>query len=117
MEWLSMVFPLLSTVLSSVLLREWKKHQTKNEQEEQELTLRSRALAKGVEALLRDRLVQRMGQCLARGYASVEERGFIDPMYLAYKDLDGNGPITQMHKQFSEMPTYSVKSFDKGNTP
>lgn len=118
MEWISYILPTLASVLSGILLYEWKSAARKTRAVEEEIKRRDDALSKGVEALLRDRLSQRLSDYLALGYATVAERELIEPMYIAYKTLDGNGPITMMYEQFLSLPVSlqgKIKLYEKDN--
>lgn len=105
MDWISYIFPALASALSGVLLYEWKQMAGKTRKAEDEIERRDEALSKGVKALLQERLIERIGEYIAIGYASAEEREFIEPMYQAYKDLSGNGTVAQMYRKLMLLPT------------
>lgn len=74
-------------------------NQLKKEKREKEF------LNRGVQALLRDRLIQSCRAFLKKGYCTIEERDNIANMYEQYHNLGANGVIDELIKDVLELPT------------
>lgn len=59
----------------------------------------------GVQALLRDRLLQAFNHYLARGWIGAGERDNIDNMYVQYEALGQNNVISDIYNQVRALPT------------
>ena len=59
----------------------------------------------GVQALLRDRLLQAFNHYLARGYITAGERDNIDNMYVQYEALGPNNVISDIYNQVRALPS------------
>ena len=58
----------------------------------------------GVQAVLRDRILQCCTYHQELGYADVHERENMQHMYEAYHKLGGNGMITDIYEKFRKLP-------------
>lgn len=65
----------------------------------------TKALKSGVQALLRDRLLQSYKYYTTKGYADFEDRDNFENMYCQYHNLGQNGVMDDMHRRFLELPT------------
>ena len=59
----------------------------------------------GVQALLRDRLLQAFNHYLARGYITAGERDNIENMYTQYEKLGPNNVIHDIYDQVRALPS------------
>jgi hypothetical protein len=59
----------------------------------------------GVQALLRDRLLQAFNHYLARGWIGAGERDNIDNMYTQYESLGENNVISDIYDQVRALPS------------
>ena len=59
----------------------------------------------GVQALLRDRLLQAFNFYLARGWIGADDRANIDNMYVQYEALGENNVISDIYNQVRALPT------------
>ena len=91
MDWWQILLAGVPSLFSGILLYEWKQQRKRIKEQEDEKEVRNEALVKGVQALLRDRLITGMETCLEKGYA-------------AYCDLGGNGIVSGISKRFSSLP-------------
>ena len=64
-----------------------------------------KALEKGVQALLRDRMLHSYNKYTELGYAPVYAKENFENMYNQYHELGGNGVMTKLHVEFMELPT------------
>lgn len=62
------------------------------------------AVQNGVQALLRDRLLNSYYYCSKEGHATVEDRENWEHMYVQYKALGGNGVIENIRENFMDLP-------------
>lgn len=64
----------------------------------------SQATMLGVQALLRDRLLQGYRHYIAQGWCPYEERQNMQNMYTNYEALGPNSVMDQLHNQFTTLP-------------
>ncbi len=63
-----------------------------------------KAMRKGMQSLLRDRLLQAYRYFSARGYAEVDDRENFRNMYEQYHALGKNGVMDDIYRRFMELP-------------
>ena len=68
-------------------------------------TERNDALKLGVQALLRDRIIQCYNQYRERGYMPIYARENVDALYKQYHNLGGNGTIDHLIYAMCDLPT------------
>ena len=64
-----------------------------------------KALEKGVQALLRDRMLHSYNKYTDLGYAPVYAKENFENMYQQYHGLGVNGVMTKLHVEFMELPS------------
>ena len=69
---------------------------------------RTEASMLGIQALLRDRLLQAYRHYIAQGYASYQDRTNVENMYTQYEALGPNSVMDDLHEQFSRLPEQPV---------
>ena len=74
------------------------------EQERLQDVHRLEALEEGVQAILRDRIIQLYSYCDKKHSVAIYESQNMEHMYNAYHGLGGNGLLTSLHKKFLEFP-------------
>lgn len=104
MEWWQMLLAGVPSLLSGILLYEWKQQRNQSKIEATEKEQKRVALVKGVEALLRDRLIIGMEDCITKEYAPISTVEILVSMYMAYHNLGGNGIVTEVYKKFIRLP-------------
>lgn len=70
---------------------------------------RNKALELGVQALLRDRIIQAHRYHMRQGYCPVHERENLNQMYEQYHNLHGNGIATGLVNEVLELPTQPLE--------
>ena len=65
------------------------------------------AVKLGIQALLRDRIIQTYNHYSAKGYCPIYGLENAESMYLQYHALGGNGAITKLLEALRELPTES----------
>lgn len=88
-HWVPSLFGLAFTGLTAWVARTWKSN---------------KAVKKGVEALLADRLIQLHNYYYDKGYCPTYARNSAEAMYNAYHNLGGNGTITDIYEGIKDMP-------------
>lgn len=58
----------------------------------------------GIQALLRDRMLQKWYYCRNRGYAAISDKGSFEAMHTSYAGLGSNGVMDQVYKDFMALP-------------
>lgn len=62
------------------------------------------ALKKGLQSLLRDKLLENYEKCEAKGYAKTRERDSWVNMYDQYHNLGANGVMDDIRDKFLDLP-------------
>ena len=65
----------------------------------------NKATMLGVQALLRDRLLQAFNHYLSRGWIGADDRANIDNMYVQYEALGENNVISDIYNQVRALPS------------
>lgn len=65
---------------------------------------RQDAMEKGIQALLRDRLVQAYYHYSERGWITLHGLEAVEKMYMEYHNLGGNGAVTKLIEDLRELP-------------
>ena len=63
------------------------------------------AVGLGVQALLRDRIIQAYNHYIEKGYCPIYALENVEEMYRQYHALGGNGAITELVERVKELPT------------
>ena len=92
---------LIAVFLKRPLEKRVKESETASARVEEQNT----ATMLGVQALLRDRLLQAFNHYLARGWIGAGERDNIDNMYVQYEALGQNNVISDIYNQVRELPS------------
>lgn len=98
--WIEFAFGLICGAITFVVKRLCTKIKRQNE--------RQKYIEKGVQALLKDRLIERYRQFKKVGEISILDKESIDTMYKEYKNLGGNGAISQLIEEIQDLPTKLV---------
>ncbi len=94
-HWVTLLFG--SGILIEVFRRIFKKI-SDNEQ-------KTKAIQKGVQALLRDRLIAEYNEALRKGYAHIYDKENFENMWNQYHDLGANGVMNEIRDKYKEFPT------------
>lgn len=66
--------------------------------------LQTRAVKRGVQALLRDRLIQGYKYYRAQGWADEDDRANLENVYQQYHALGANGVMDNLRQRFLDLP-------------
>ena len=109
-QWLSIIGvpSIISGAVALVLGRGMKKRDGRQEEirkQNEELEKQNKAIMAGVQALLRDRLLQGYKHYAEKGWANYDDRQNMENIYTQYHNLGENGIMDDMRKHFLELPT------------
>ena len=96
---------LVGVLIAVFLKRPLEKRVSESEEVSARVEAQNTATMLGVQALLRDRLVQAFNHYLARGWIGAEERDNIDNMYVQYEALGDNNVISDIYNQVRNLPS------------
>lgn len=94
--WLEFGFGLVSLALTASV--KYLHKQDKIRKAEQE------AIKKGIQALLRDRIIEQYNKYMEKGYIPIYAMDNVEAMYREYHALGGNGTITDLYEELKELP-------------
>lgn len=101
--WLEVVFGLLITIMGIG----WKKLSGRVKKQD--------AVGLGVQALLRDRIIQAYNHYTEKGYCPIYALENVEELYRQYHALGGNGTMTKLYNQIRELPTEPKGEFSNEN--
>lgn len=96
---------LVGVLIAVFLKRPLEKRVEDGERANARVEAQNKATMLGVQALLRDRLLQAFSYYLARGWIGAGERDNIDNMYTQYESLGENNVISDIYNQVRELPS------------
>ena len=101
-QWLCLlgVQGVITLVLSWVISKKLNTADAKAEQAKRETA----AIAEGVKALLRDRLLQGYKHYIEKGYADMDDRSNMENVWRQYHALGGNGDMNDLRRTFRHLP-------------
>lgn len=95
----------LLTCVSSFVAFTYKKIRKRFEEQDK----KREAIEKGVQALLRNELIQRFREYKAIKEITLLDKENMEHMFTEYFNLDGNGMMKDVYEEFKEIPTKIVK--------
>lgn len=84
-----------------------KKKETQRDEKEAERAAISEAIKEGMQAVLRDRIIQMASFCINQGHTQVYMVENMTHMFTAYRALGGNGAVKYLYGQFMALPVIS----------
>lgn len=63
------------------------------------------AIKLGIQALLRDRIIQSYNHYQEKGYCPIYAMENVDELYIQYHALGGNGTVTELMDRLKDLPT------------
>lgn len=83
---------------------EIERQQDEIRRQNEELEKQNKATMLGVQALLRDRLLQAFKHYKSQGYAEYGDRENVQNMFVQYEALGPNSIMDDLYEQFKELP-------------
>ena len=101
-QWLCLlgIQGVITLVLSRVISKKLNTADAKAEQAKRETA----AIAEGVKALLRDRLLQGYKHYIEKGWADMDDRANMENVWQQYHALGGNGDMNDLRRTFRHLP-------------
>lgn len=96
---------IVGVLIAVFLKRPLEKRVKGNEDANARVEAQNKATMLGVQALLRDRLLQAFNFYLARGWIEASERDNVDNMYTQYESLGENNVISDIYNQVRALPS------------
>ena len=96
---------LVGVLIAVFLKRPLEKRVTESEAANKRVEAQNEATMLGVQALLRDRLLQAFNFYLSRGYITAGERDNVENMYTQYEALGPNNVIHDIYDQVRALPS------------
>ena len=69
-----------------------------------ELKILVQKAADGTRTITKYKLLKDMNELIERGYITLKELRDITALYHSYKDLEGNGVVTEVFERFKDLP-------------
>lgn len=95
---------LVGIIIALVIKRPLERRVQSAEDNQRTQQLQSKAIMLGVQALLRDRLLQGFRHYIAQGWAAYDDRANMENLYVQYEALGPNSVMDQLHGQFIALP-------------
>ena len=90
----------ITLILSRVISKKLNSADAKAEQAKRE----TEAIAEGVKALLRDRLLQGYKHYIEKGWADMDDRSNMENVWRQYHALGDNGDMNDLRRTFRHLP-------------
>ncbi len=100
-HWMEWLFTACLAGLAWGWRKAWKTVSSKLAEEH----ARNEAIAEGVQALLRDRLISEYNHALKKGYAHIYDKENFENMYKQYHNLGANGVMDDIRETYRLLPT------------
>ena len=98
---------LISGIVLIVINRSLKERDSKQEEirkQNAEMERQNKAIMLGVQAILRDRLLQGYRHYIDKGFAEYDDRENMENIYTQYHALGANGVMDDMREKFRSLP-------------
>lgn len=102
----AVVSALVTIILGMIIKRPLEKRAEQAERIAEQESKKQEALMAGVQAMLRDRLLQGYRHYEEKGYADYTDRSNMKNMYDAYHGLGKNGVMDDMQNKFMMLPEH-----------
>ena len=94
----------IPSVITLIITRIITKRMSQAESTAEAAQMRSDAIALGIQALLRDRLLQGYKHYAEKGWADYDDRANMENVWRQYHALGGNGDMNDLRKTFRHLP-------------
>ena len=100
----AVISAIVTIILGLMIKRPLEKRATAAEAMAQDEKKRSEAIAGGVQAMLRDRLLQGYQHYIDKGFADYTDRSNMENLWKNYHNLGQNGAMNDLRHQFRRLP-------------
>lgn len=98
--WVEWVFGIVAAALTAAYTRLSKRVKAYRAKQD--------AIEQGMQALLRDRIIQAYNHYTDKGFCPIYGRQNVESLYNAYHALGGNGTITELYNKLKSLPTEEI---------
>lgn len=109
------VTSLVGLLIEFLIRRPLSKRMAKAEAEQATQRAQNAATMLGVQALLRDRLLQAYSHYMLQGWANYDEKQNVDNMHTQYEALGPNNVMQGYHERFMALPDQPPITGEGGN--
>lgn len=102
---ISGIFMLITTRIIRKRDSKRDEKQERIRRQNEEMEKQNKAIMAGVQAILRDRLLQGYRHYIAQGWAEYDDRENMENIYKQYHTLGANGVMDDMREKFRALPT------------
>lgn len=95
--------------------QEYSRQQSEIQRQNAQMEAQNKATMLGVQALLRDRLLQGFRHYIAQGWAEYDDRQNIENLFTQYEALGPNSVMDQLHSKFVALPEQPINQTIGGN--
>lgn len=100
----AVISALVTIILGLIIKKPLEKRAEAVEKAAEEEKKRSEAIAGGVQAMLRDRLLQGYQHYIDKGYADYQDRSNMENLWKNYHNLGQNGAMNDLRHIFRKLP-------------
>jgi len=102
----ALISALVTITLGLIIKRPLEKRAEAAERKAEADRVEREAMMAGMQAMLRDRLLQGFRHYEEQGYADYDDRSNMENMYSAYHNLGKNGVMDALYHKFLELPEH-----------
>lgn len=102
----------IATAVIAWLGRKLERKERARDAKETEQRALQEAMKEGMQAVLRDRMIQMASYCIEQGHTQVYMVENMTHMFSAYRELGGNGAVKYIYEQFLSLPVLQEKGED-----
>ena len=110
--WLEAIFTAILGLIGwgyRKLKKRQEEQQEEQEKKNEEQERKNKAIENGVQALLRNELIKNFREYKIQGEITLLDKENMEHMFEEYFNLEGNGMMTDVHKEFLEIPIKIIK--------
>lgn len=119
-----LIMTIISAVVTGFITHLWRKidkrEKEREEEREKEIERETKfknAMREGMQAMLRDHIIQTASKSMKQGYAQVYMVENMTHMFASYVDLGGNGAVHYIFEKFMNLPVVRDDNGKEGDKP
>ncbi|MCI7540603.1 MAG: hypothetical protein MSA50_08455 [Veillonellaceae bacterium] len=121
--YVQLIMTIISAVATGFITHLWRKidkrEKEREDERQKEIAKEAKfknAMQEGMQAMLRDHIIQTASKSMKQGYAQVYMVENMTHMFSSYIDLGGNGAVRFIFEKFMKLPVVRDSS-EKGENP
>ena len=100
----ALISAMVTIILGFIIKRPLEKRAEQAEKFAKEERIKQEAVMAGVQAMLRDRLLQGYKHYIEKGWADMDDRANMENVWRQYHALGGNGDMNDLRRTFRHLP-------------